>query len=365
MGEATEQRGIHINRLQSERGVALGMVLLVTVVLTLVLTAGFAAMSGERRVVANDAIALDVFTLAQNGLELFIAKRDSFGFVATPPAATESTRAAFGGGYVDVVMQQVRSDIANNRFGYIIRAHGVATNPALSGAPQAERTVAEYAVWQPGNMNVLAGWTSLTGLQNNGVAASISGNDNCGTKPPVAGTAVPTNPGVTGKTVAFSGNPPILNMGSQAQAIQQTKIDWNGIVNHNAVQPDYTIPPASWSSISFTSSWPVIKVIGDFSLPGAGQGTLIVTGNLTISGSNMWNGVILVGGNLTSNGNSTVEGAVVSGLNTIFGQALPQGMVGNGTRTYQYNSCNVASAMAKQGKLVPYTNVWVDNWPTY
>ena len=354
-----------MNRLQSERGVALGMVVLVTVVLTLILTAGFAAVSGERRVAANDESSLAAFALAQNGLELFIAKRDSFGFLASPPAATESTRATFAGGYVDMVLKQVRVDTANNRYGYIIRAHSVGANPALSGAPQAERTVAQYAVWRGGNMNVLAGWTSLTGLQNNGAAGSISGNDNCGKKPPVAGAAVPTNPGVTGQTVAFSGNPPILNMGTQAQAIQQTKIDWNGIVSQNAVQPDYTIPPANWSSINFTNSWPVIKVIGNFSLPGAGQGTLIVTGNLTISGSNMWNGVILVGGNLTSNGNNTVEGAVVSGLNTVLGQTLPQGVVGNGTRTYQYNSCNVGSAMAKQAKLVPYTNAWVDNWPTY
>ncbi|HEX4627208.1 MAG TPA: hypothetical protein VH137_00335, partial [Gemmatimonadales bacterium] len=76
----------HPNRIQSERGVALGMVLLVTVVLVLVLAAGFAGMSSERRVVANDETALTAFTLAQNGLELFMAERDSFGFVASPPA---------------------------------------------------------------------------------------------------------------------------------------------------------------------------------------------------------------------------------------------------------------------------------------
>ena len=65
------------------------------------------------------------------------------------------------------------------------------------------------------------------------------------------------------------------------------------------------------------------------------------------------------------NGNNTVEGAVVSGLNIELGQLLPQGSVGNGTKTFQYNSCNVAKAMAKQSQLVGYTNAWVDNWPTY
>jgi hypothetical protein len=347
---------------RSERGVALGMVMLVTVVLTLVLAAGFAAMSSERRVAANDEASLNAFTLAQNGLELFMAKRDSFGFVASPPAPTESTRAMFGGGYVDVVLKQVRADTVNNRYGYAIRAHAVSTDPALSGTPRGERSVGQYAVWQTGNMKVLAGWTSLTGLQM--TTGTLSGNDGCSKMLPVAGVAVPTTPGFVGPMGVLSGNPPLLTLGTQQQAVQATHIDWNGIVNQNAVRFDYIIPAVSWGSINFTH-WPMIKVIGDFSLPGAGQGTLIVTGNLTISGNNMWQGVVLVGGNLTSNGNNTVEGAVVSGLNVQFGASLPIASIGNGTRTYQYNSCNVTSAMAKQGKLVPYTNAWVDNWPTY
>ncbi len=355
-----------MTRIRSERGVALGMVLLVTVVLTLVLAAGFAAMSGERRVAANDEIALDAFGLAQNGLELFMQKRDSFGFVASPPAASESTRMTFGGGYTDVILTKVRDDAVNNRYGYAIRAHGVSTNAVLSGTPQGERTVGEYAIWQVGNMNVLSGWTSLSGINKAGNSGTLTGDDGCNKKPPVAGVAVPNNPGYTGPPGPVTGNPPVQNLGSQQQAIQSTKIDWNGILNQNALQFDYVIPPTSWSSINFApGNWPVIKVVGDFTLPGAGQGTLVVSGNLTVNGSNMWQGVILAGGNLISNGNNTVEGAVVSGLNTMFGQSLPQASIGNGTKTYQYNSCNVSSAMAKQAKLVPYTNAWVDNWPTY
>jgi hypothetical protein len=353
-----------MNRVQSERGVALGMVVLVTLVLAVMLAAGFAGMSSERRVIANDEASSDAFLLAQNGLELFIAKRDSFGFMASPPAASESTRATFGGGYVDVVLQQVRSDTVNHRYGYVIRAHAVRTDPALSGTPPGERTVAEYAAWQIGTMHVLSGWTSLTGLQLNSTSATLTGNDGCNMMAPVAGVAVPTSPGYVGPATAVTGNPPVLYLGTQQQAVQATHLDWNGIVNQHALRFDYVIPPASWTSINFTN-WPIIEVVGDFTLPGAGQGTLIVTGNLTISGNNMWQGVILAGGNLISNGNNTVDGAVVSGLNVQFGATLPIASVGNGTRTYQYNSCNVTSAMTRLGKLVPYTDVWVDNWPTY
>ena len=55
----------------------------------------------------------------------------------------------------------------------------------------------------------------------------------------------------------------------------------------------------------------------------------------------------------------------MSGLNVELGLSVPQNAVGNGTKTYQYNSCNVLNAMTKTAHLVPYTNAWVDNWPTY
>jgi len=354
-----------MKRTDTQRGVALPMALLVVVVLTILLAAGFAALSSERRVNANDEVALDAFTYAETGLELFIAKRDSFGFTAAPPAASESTRITLSRGYADVVLTRLRVDTVAGRYGYAIRSHGVSTIATLSGTPQAERTVAEYATWKTGSMNALSGWTSLTGLQKNGNAGSLSGVDGCGVAPTVAGVAVPTNPGYTGPGGPVVGNPPVLNLGTQAQADSSVKIDWNGIVNNNAVQPDVTIPPGSWPSFSDPNYWPVIKLVGDWSLPGAGQGTLIVTGNLTISGSNMWNGVILAGGNLTSNGNNTVQGATVSGLNVLLGQSLPVASVGNGNKTYEYNSCNVSKAMAKMGQLVGYPNSWVDNWPTY
>ena len=62
-------------------------------------------------------------------------------------------------------------------------------------------------------------------------------------------------------------------------------------------------------------SRPIIKVNGDFTLPGDGRGVLIVTGGLTISGNRHWDGVLMVGNNLTSNGNNGVDGTVVTGLN--------------------------------------------------
>src|SRR2546430_5923688 len=92
----------------SRRGVALPMALFVVVVLTILLAAGFAALSSERRVHANDEAALDAFTLAETGLELFIAKRDSFGFTAGPPGRSQSHPGPPRGGYAGGVPQPLR-----------------------------------------------------------------------------------------------------------------------------------------------------------------------------------------------------------------------------------------------------------------
>src|SRR2546423_13180560 len=95
---------------RSRRGVALPMALLVLVVLTILLAAGFAALSSERRVHANDEAALDAFTLAETGLEVFIAKRDSFGFTAAPPPPSEAPPLPPGGGRAPVILKRIPHD---------------------------------------------------------------------------------------------------------------------------------------------------------------------------------------------------------------------------------------------------------------
>jgi len=352
----------------AERGVALPLVLFTILVLAILIAAGSAALGSERRVNANDEAALDAFALAQTGLETFIAQRATYGFTATPPAATESTRITVAGGYADVILKQMRSDSLAGRYGYVLRSHGVSTQRALSGTLQAERTVSEYTVWTPGTMQVLGGWTSITGLHKSGGSAMGSGTDQCGKQGAVAGVAVPTNPGYTqsGGGVAPRGNPPVKNVAATStQMADSLKIDWAGLSSGTAVTPDITIPPGSWPSFSDPNYWPTILVNGNFYLPGSGQGTLIVTGSLTISGTITWNGIVLVGDNLTSNGTNGVNGATITGLNVKLGALLNQGDIANGVKSFNYNSCYVAKALGRWGQLVGYTNAWVDNWPTY
>ena len=46
--------------------------------------------------------------------------------------------------------------------------------------------------------------------------------------------------------------------------------------------------------------YPIIRIKGDFRCLASGHGMIIITGNLTISGSKGWSGVLLVGDDITS-----------------------------------------------------------------
>src|SRR2546423_13797754 len=176
-----------------------------------------------------------------------------------------------------------------------------------------------------------------------------SGADQCGKRPAVAGVAVPGNPGYTqnGGQLAPQGTPPVDTVApTPAQMADSVKIDWAGLAGGTALTPDITIPPGGWPSFSNPGYWPTILVKGDFALPGNGQGTLIVTGSLTISGNITWDGVLLVGDNLTSNGNNAVYGATVIGLNVKLDASLAQREVGTVTQWFNFTLCNIAQSMA-------------------
>jgi len=45
--------------------------------------------------------------------------------------------------------------------------------------------------------------------------------------------------------------------------------------------------------------------------------------------------------------------------------AVPQTAIGNGTKTFQYNSCNILRALRPVGSLEAVSNAWTDNYPSY
>ena len=351
----------------ARRGFAIPTALLVSLMLVVLLTASFTMISTERHVSDNARSQTDAVSLAESGIEHYLVERSSMGFTGQP-AASESTRVMLAHGYADVVLTMVRPITGTRPATYLVRSHAVRTaSSRVANASSAERTVAEYLYWQRGSVGTNAAWTSLSGLHKNGGAGTIDGHDMCAEAPDAAGVAVPTAPGYTqtGGASVPTGSPPIADLGSQAQANASAKVDWDGIVNHGAITPDIAFPGGTWPSFASPTYWPVIIVTGDMAIPSSGRGMLIVTGNLTLNGAVSWDGVILVGNNVISNGNNTVTGAVVTGLNEKLGMTVPTNDIGNGTKTFRYNSCSIASALQQYGRLEPYGNAWLDNWATY
>jgi hypothetical protein len=357
------------------RGFAIPFAVLVIAVLTIMLAGGFSLVSAERRSVADQKSQVSAFRIAEQGLELYLVRRDSL-LKGSPtytrvPGASESVRITMTGGYADVSLTRLRPPSGSQSGLYVIRAKGTETAGAYAGTPQGVRTVAQYVLWEPAPMQVLAGWTALSGLQQNGGAGTLGGTDMCGDSAAIAGVVVPMNPGYQGKVIAV-GNPPVDSV-----APDSVEIDWNGIVNGNMITPTITIPPGAfppWSAfVADSTYYPIIRInYTDYSIPNSGQGMIIATGNISINGSLTWHGVLLVGGNITSNGNngggggdSVMAGATVSGLNVKLGIPVPTPSTTNGTKQYQYDSCEVAKATTTMGALVTLRNTWVDNWVEY
>ena len=354
------------------RGFAIPTAVLVIMVLTIMVAGGFSIVSAERRSVADQKSQISAFRIAEQGLEIYLVSRDSLITAGTlkcnpspcthVPAAKDSAPINVTGGTANVSLTMIRPPINNQSGLYVVRSKGIETANAYNGSPQAVRTVAQYVLWEPIPMQVLAGWTALDGLQKNGNAGTIGGIDLCGGADTVAGVVVPMNPGYSGKTGVAVGDPPIDTVTQDS-----VHIDWASIVNQNAITPSIVIPGGSFPTAAMfadTSYYPVIRINGDYSIPTSGQGMLIVTGNLTINGSTTWKGVLLVGGSITSNGNNGVQGATVSGLNVKLGLAVPIATA-NGTKSYNFNSCEVAKANKSSGALVTLRNTWVDNWVEY
>jgi hypothetical protein len=361
--------------LANRKGLALPMTLLFIVVVSASLAAGLSSTTAE--IVTNSAARGQqrASNFAQSGLEQFLVRRNEAGWCqncAQPPAAdSEWTRVSMNGGYADVMAVRVRPMVGAQNAIYFIRSKGVDTTAKVSsaGAQYAERTVGVYAIWNTATIQVKAAWLSLSGLNKNGTGV-ISGVDQCGMQPDVAGVMVPKGDlHVQGNSFNPAGTPPVDTTRNFNQLKPTVNIDWANVLT-GGMAPDITIPGQSFPPASAFDNdpnyWPVIRIkTNGFSLPNRGRGTIIADSNFVITGSNMWDGIVLVGGELTSNGNNTTAGATLSGLNFLIGGTPSNSSIddatANGQKTYVYNSCNVEQATQRLRRYAAIPNSWVDN----
>jgi hypothetical protein len=338
--------------------------------LLVAVTVGFGRVSEERRIVGDQQAQVDAFAVAQSGLERFIALLD------TMPTVDDSVAIPIGArDTAFVALLRVRVSGSSQLF--IIRSRGVSHGaPRFSAnTPAAQRTVAQYAVWQGVSMSVLAAWTSISGLRSEGGTGLLDGNDVCAGAPAVAGVAVPVNVPLSGQN-GFDvppdpiGSPPIAYIGADpTAAADAVLIDWNSIINGAVLRPDFTLTGVSGWPLFDVAKWPVIRVDGNVTLTGgeSGQGLIVVNGDLTITPGFTWDGVLLVGRRLTVTGTApVVRGAIVSGLDIKLGASFDESRSGQSATDridLRYDSCKVTAALAKYGHLALVANAWTDSWP--
>ncbi len=347
-----------MRRWQTEKGFALPITIFLVALLTVMLAAAFTRASVDRRLADSSQATVHALELAQSGLQGFFG--DTF---TVAPTSGDSIRYNLAGGYAWVTPTLIRNPADSNlNRTYIVRSTGYLIEPTLGATPQAQRTVAQYAEWQEGELDTLiAGLLTLNGirLDDPGSWAYITGTDACSTAPAVAGLRTPAG-SLTGTRGSVGGTPPLDESGVASVIADSTKLNWPKLRSGNW-NPDYTsFQPAD-------ASYPTQYINGDFTLTNSyGTGLLVVTGRFSTAGAwAQWNGIVLVGKDLHLDADfNYLFGTVVTGLDVQLG--LSPVKTRNEKTSYIYHcSTYINNALAQFHGFVPITKAWVDNWATY
>jgi hypothetical protein len=363
---------VRLNR----KGATLPLTIIVLALMAVGIAITFHRISAERHVGGDVRARLGAFSVAQSGLNRFLANLN--GKPALLPGQVQTVNYADlpgGSAQVDMVLLRESTNTLLPAV-YSITSRGTYTGGRRYNAltPPAERTVGTYALWTVAPLDLDGAFTTLApgGLRSNGIIARFVGNDRCGAMGAIPGVASP-NAVFNGFPENIEGTPAGVadNLGTPGMgggADQEVDIDWSGILAGTSLPADFTgvWPPATGPN-SF-ANWPVVRYNGDLTMPGSGKGILIVTGNMTWNGTPLktWEGLILVGGTLTHNGAGNVFGAIITGLNVKTGGGPgPVQEIANGTKRYEFDSCALARAMGHIGSIQRVRNGWTDTWPSY
>ncbi len=362
---------------QYEDGFALPITLFVVTLVTLMLATVFVRVQIDRRIGESSADIVDALTVAQSGLQNYLAtvNFDSC-YRAMRPADGDSVRINVNGGYADVVAHVVQKPADTlAAWMYIVRSKGRVIEPTQGADPQAVRTVAQFAEWHSNTIDVLAAFTAANGLESPASSfnsGELKGNDQAlsGCKDPnVSALRVPISQSPSSlPDFELNGTLPyIVDAGSGQDVALLTRINWLSTIT-GGVEADYDYFRL-WDL-----SFPVMLVDAPLVTVDFGTaytpatGLLIVTGDLIIDGGSylQFNGVVLVGGEIEFNAaDLRFDGIVISGLNEQLGQNQDQGDQDGNYLDIDYNSYNVRQALRSFAGWSPITNGWVDNWASY
>jgi Tfp pilus assembly protein PilX len=347
--------------------------MMVITLLTVMLAAAFILVSADYRTTLNAFASARALALAQAGLQNYFSVGHNLLAVST-----DSTSYTFSGGYAAVVAHELRDSTTTTPRQpalWVITSFGFDTVRALSGQPNGQRSVAQFATLQPGALPARAAMVAPNGVDM--IATPAGGNPfnglNFGFT--IAGCTIPANADTMGLTTpagSYTGTggndvngvrgvgASIEFLGSAAATVDSTRIDWAKLVG-GQFTPDFVgvLPPAG------NSTYQSHYFVGDLTVPtGQRRGLLVVTGNVSFSSGAHWDGVIVSGGDMDFGGNYVVilHGMAISGLN---GTLTKNRVRRNTGSIIQWDWCYAHTSIASLMYLVPIKNAWVDTWSTY
>jgi hypothetical protein len=341
------------------------------VLLTALLTAGLARTASDLRIASASQAIDQASVVARSGLQTYLGWV-SFDGCGQPlrPADGDSVRINVPGGYAEVVARVVRrpADTLANWL-YLVRSSGYVIWPEAGTTPMANRTVAQFAEWQSGQLALPAAFTAANGLTRiPGGSGQLHGADEY--TAPGCQTLARRSLRVAGTTPSLAdfnltgGSPD--GGGTGAGIVDAARLDWGAILTPGRIVPDFTSPQPD------DGSYPIQFVTGDASLGSLGattfgRGLLIVSGDLRVLGSFVqWYGVVLVGGQILFDAaDQRFDGLVASGLNRQIGLAPPVGTIGGDYTDIDYDSRYVRLALHPLTGFAPVANAYLEHWRTY
>jgi type II secretory pathway pseudopilin PulG len=352
---------------RDQRGFALPAVIFLVALLTLLLTSGLSRVQADRQIAEASEATADAFALAQSGLYNYI------GSLSARPPDGDSVRINLTGGYANVISRVLRnpSDTTENSL-YLVRSTGIVINPLAGSVTQAQRTVAQFADWQPGSIERRAALTTPNGAWHrddpDGNPWWIEGTDACGVEPPIPAlrTTNITEPSPTTTPIVYTGSVVQEGAGTGPAIAAQTEIDW-ATVTSPAFVPDFTT-----FQDGDLAGFSIQRLSGNYIVSSgrAGSGILIIPGRLDLDpgGAFYFRGVVLVGDYVDFDaGTAVIEGLLVSGLNMQQGFTPPRTELGAEADFIwiRFHSCYVNQAMAALTGMAPVANAWLDSWAKY
>jgi len=364
----------------NERGIALPLVLFVLVILGVIIAGTFYIARLEQKTGDNAVAGTQAAAIAEAGVDSVLANwsPSTYNNMAANTEITMPTVTTLGGNAsYTATLRRLNGTI------FMVRADGRQAFPG--GALRGRRQVSRLVRLDIPQIAMNAAITTRTGLTVSG-SSDVSGIDSIpngwGAFCPPAGATVPGirdssgNVSTTGACAGAScivGSPQILtdptvnsNTFSQfgstnfAQLAARANFTVNGTIN--SIAPAVTGSP-SVCDYSVTTNWgaplaptspcgsyfPIIYAPGNVRLTGgAGQGILLVQGDLDVSGGVEFYGPVIVLGSVTSTGQGGhIYGGVMSGNANLAANLI------SGNSVVNYSACTIARALQGVSMAMP------------